>query len=225
MTVLIVSDLHLGAPGRLTNADEALMGLLKQTQWDRVVFLGDIFELWHRSYAEIVDLHGKVLDTISALPGEVLYLPGNHDAEFVGLQRINNMTVIDRPYSFEDGGTYFSMTHGDEFDSFGGVSSKIGSWIGTIADTVASWFLGRGTSIQRFVRYSFAQTPQREKYAGPIADAAVAALEGDVAIIGHTHLPETRQYESKLYVNTGDFGPSHLSYVTIRNGVVQLRKV
>jgi UDP-2,3-diacylglucosamine pyrophosphatase LpxH len=230
MRTLIVSDLHLGLPGRLVQADEALKALLvsyigagiRQERWDRVVFLGDMFDLWHSEYSEIAEAHKDLLMTIDDLSAEVIYLPGNHDGEFRGMRQLNNMAVAWPPYTFEDGGRTFALTHGDEFDTFSELQSRMASWIGTVADKIACWLLGPGSSVQRAFRRSLAETPYREKYAGPIAQAAVDSLHADYVIIGHTHMPEIREYGPKTYVNTGDFGPEHLSYVTVTNGIVEL---
>lgn len=223
MRTLVVSDLHFGQPGRLTAADRALFNVLVG-DWDRVIFLGDMFDLWHFDYDEIVEQHKGILAAIDDLPCEVIFIPGNHDEAFRGMKRLNNMRVCWAPFEYEDGGKRITLAHGDEYDDLNETASKVSSWIVTFADRIACWIMGAGTSVQRKLRKSLANSPQRERYAGPIAARAVKDLGGDVVILGHTHLPETRQFEGTLYVNSGSFGPEDLTYVVIEDGVPELRR-
>ena len=89
MTTLVVSDLHLG--GRLGHdvlrRPEALDALLTALDGvDRLVLLGDIIELAERRPRQAMEVAEPVLRALGARlggAGEVIVVPGNHDAEFV----------------------------------------------------------------------------------------------------------------------------------------------
>jgi len=222
MRTLVVSDLHFGQPGRFRSANKELFKLIHRDKWDRLVLLGDVFDLWHYDYCDIVEQNKDILLEIDVLPYEVIYIPGNHDAEFKGMRRLNNMRVAAQPYNYSDGGKSIVLAHGNEFDTFSGTASKMASWVAVTADKVACYFMGPGTSIQRKVRHSFAAMNGKEKYAEPIADRAMENLLGDIVVLGHTHIPEVREYKGRMYLNSGSFGPEGLTYVKIVDGNPEL---
>lgn len=221
MRVLIVSDIHLGSPSRLADADQKLIELLGKDNWNKVIFLGDLFDLWVATYEEIVKAHSDVLSAIEQLSCEVIYVPGNHDAVFRGLERLNSMTVVAEPYVFYDGGKKIALFHGDRFEDAIGMSflSRLLAVIGAWIDRCICWNAKSGFSIQRTVRYSLAQSGQAGNYATSIANKATKVIQADIVLIGHTHLIDgPRTVNESIYVNTGDFGPEHFTWVEITDG-------
>ena len=197
--------------------------MLMDEGWDRLVINGDLFEMWLYDYEEIADRHKELLAAIDCFDGEVVYVPGNHDGVFIGLRRLNDMRVSVRPFEFECGGRRFAITHGDEFDDTAKPISRVTAWLGALLDRIGAWFLGPGESVQRNVRKSFASMgAAREKYVAPFAEKAMAKLDADVVVIGHTHMPETREFEGRIYINDGDWGPEHMTYVSIEDGTPEL---
>jgi predicted phosphodiesterase len=84
MSTLIVSDLHLGAAGgadllRRPVAQEALLSALVGVE--RLVLLGDVFELRHGPEAEALHAGDELLRRVGEAmgEGEIVLLAGNHD--------------------------------------------------------------------------------------------------------------------------------------------------
>ena len=82
---VVISDLHLGAPGgrdllRRGDLREPLLELLRSS--DRLVILGDGLELRHAPHREAAELARPFLEEVGRAlgpDGEVLLLAGNHD--------------------------------------------------------------------------------------------------------------------------------------------------
>ena len=224
MRVLIVSDLHLGAPARLPQADGELSYLL-QEPWDQVILLGDVFDLWLRPMREILKEHPTVIASLNSVKCPVIFVPGNHDSVFQGLDKLNKFQIMWPVHRFKSGDKWVAVAHGDAYDQLRGVKSWLGAWLGKIVDTIAGWILGPGVSIQRKFRYSYAERgPGRASYVQPIMEKAAADLDGDIVVIGHTHVPISPEIiDGKVVVNCGDFGPEHMTYVVVDEGKIELR--
>jgi len=225
MRTLIISDIHLGAPGRFPHSDGELCNLLQSEDWDQVVLLGDIFDLWVSSLAEIVVRYSTFFEVIEALECPVIYVPGNHDDAFKGLYSVNSMEIAWPDYTFEDNGKTIVLLHGDTYEeSFWG-KSMLGNLIVSFLDATASWIAGRGTSIRRYVYRSFVEHPMRESYAIPLMETIAAATDCDVLVVGHTHTPTMLKFGEKQILNSGSFGIEFMTYVVIRDGVPELCEI
>lgn len=99
MRTLVVSDLHLGIRGhrdvlRRPAALAALLDVLQEI--DRLVLLGDTFELITRQPRRALTAAEPVLRAIGAqmAGGQVLLLPGNHDAPLIrAWVQVNGQTL------------------------------------------------------------------------------------------------------------------------------------
>ena len=86
MRTLVISDLHLGARiGRdVLRRPEALAALLVALDdVDRLVLLGDVVELLNERGGSSPALARPVLEAIGERVGEVVLVPGNHDAALI----------------------------------------------------------------------------------------------------------------------------------------------
>jgi Calcineurin-like phosphoesterase len=89
MSMLLVSDLHLGARLRrdVLRHHEALDALLRALDGvERLVLLGDVVELLEGRPRRAMEIAEPVLRSVGARlasDGEVIVVPGNHDAELV----------------------------------------------------------------------------------------------------------------------------------------------
>lgn len=217
---LVVSDVHLGAPGRLPEADGELCSLLRQ-DWREVIFLGDLFDLWAAPFQEIAARHPTVLGVIDTLRCRRIFVPGNHDGAFRSLRRLNSLEVVPF-YILNSGAVRFCLMHGDECDPLTPLS-RTAAYLFTVADRIAQAFAGPGVSVHRTVRHSLAASGASAHYSEEIAKCVVKQAEADAYVIGHTHIPEhPRWVGSKMYANSGDFGPEHMTYAVIDDGVVQI---
>ena len=89
-----------------------------------------------------------------------------------------------------------------------------------MVDRFVQVFLGRGVSVQRRVRCSTAQTRQVQQIADRAARCAVRDLGTDIVLAGHYHVPRgPEEVDGSVYVNTGDFGPDHQTWVELHDGV------
>src|ERR1043165_8160198 len=115
---LILSDLHLGSP--ISRAQEA-MRMLKETNFRRLVLLGDIFS--DLNFARLTKDHWKFLGHIRKLSNpkrniEVVWVEGNHDH---GLANIMSHLVgvrVYEEYAWEYRGLRHIAIHGHQFDGF-----------------------------------------------------------------------------------------------------------
>jgi UDP-2,3-diacylglucosamine pyrophosphatase LpxH len=224
---LILSDLHLGADGRLPHADGELCNLLRGEPWARLILVGDVFDLWELPYFEIKKKHLAAVATIRAMKCPVIFIPGNHDDAFRGFSRLDEMQVEWPTFQLQSGGKRFVFAHGDTYSAIPEGIAKIGYWITGLIGRICSWFAGPGVSFRRTLRYSLANSGiVNEAFSEKIAKLAVAGLEGDVIVLGHTHIPvEPCEIDGKIYANLGDFGPEHLTYAVLEDGVLTLKKL
>jgi len=189
--------------------------------------LGDVFDLWAMPFAEIRKNYSQLFFALDCVSAPIIYVPGNHDDQFKGLRRLDNWMVTDHVYRFTSGGKAFVAVHGDAYDNLKGTPSRVGAWFSRLVDRIAAWFAGPGVSITRAVRTSFAEIgPGRETYVRPLHERAVADIDCDYLIIGHTHVPVPGDDIGKTRViGTGDFGPEHMTYVIVENGEATLHEI
>lgn len=115
---LILSDLHLGA--ETSHAREATR-VLKETRFQRLILLGDIFA--DLNFARLTKDHWKFLGYIRKLSNpkrhiEVVWVEGNHDH---GLANIMSHLVgvrVYQQYVWTYGGLKHVAIHGHQFDGF-----------------------------------------------------------------------------------------------------------
>lgn len=224
MSILIVSDIHLGAPGRLLGSDEKLVTLILSQDWDRIVLLGDVFDLWAMSIREIMKEHSAVFAALQDAACPIVFVPGNHDDALKGINQLDSWAVSWPIYEFTSGGVTFTAVHGDAYDKLEGIPSRIGAWFGRLFDRLAAWIIGPGVSVTRFARATFARIAGREFYARPLHERAIADLGCENLIIGHSHAPVAHdEIDGSVVVGSGDFGPEHMTYVVVDGGKAELR--
>lgn len=227
MRVLIVSDLHLGSPARIPTADSELCSLVLKEKWDRVILLGDVFDLWSNSYYAITRMHTTLLHALRACCCPVVFVPGNHDDAFRGVYQLDGFTVSWPLYEFEDNGSLVSCVHGDLLDDSWAGRTRIGACLVAAVDRFASWSAGPGVSVKRVVTHSIAEVAERrEEYAIPLLEKTAMEVSGSVVVMGHTHTPIAKHVVGgKTAVNCGDFGPEHMTFVVVEDGVPSLHEV
>src|SRR5262245_2950202 len=116
---IFISDVHLGS--RSCRAEQ-LLAFLSRVHAEHLYLVGDILDLeslrstfyWPASHADVLRaLLGKVLDGT-----RVVYVPGNHDAEFRELAGLTLAGVeVHRELIHETAdGLRLLVLHGDEFE-------------------------------------------------------------------------------------------------------------
>ena len=95
---------------------------------EKMIFLGDILELWTSSNEAVFASTLSIIQSLSDLSCEKIYVLGNHDYDlFYSLMReakgemsyplgASDITVIEKEYWTEKGGENYCFLHGQQFD-------------------------------------------------------------------------------------------------------------
>lgn len=216
---LLVSDVHLGTP---TSHAEHLYRLLREVQPRQLVLVGDIIDLkamhqrayWHPLHTACVQ---RVL-AMARAGTEVIFIPGNHDAEFrqqVGSEIHGVRIERQIDYVAVDGATY-RVSHGDEYDQTGLGHAP---WMEALGETLYEmlcrmnrWYnLARRRFDLDYQALSVAVKRRVGKAMAFIEDfedrviAGAAELGVDGHICGHIHYANIRHAGNVAYLNTGDW--------------------
>lgn len=232
---VFLSDIHFGH--RACRADH-LQGFLDSVSCESLYLLGDIVDCEALRRTEYWPLaHQRALRTIfdrSESGTRVVYVPGNHDADYRALCGHSIGAVeVHRSYRHRLlGGQQLLLLHGDEFDA------RIDNtrWLRWIGHNGAEWLihLNRlingvpGLSGRRFVQASnlFKQRVARilrhiECFHGlALESAGQCGCDGVVA--GHIHFPTLAAQDRGLCANCGDWVESCTGLVETHHGDLQL---
>lgn len=231
---LIISDIHLGM---LDSKSEEVCDLLDNTEFDRLVLLGDIIDGWALSRgSKWRPSHMKCIRKImkAAQKGkQVIWVMGNHDdflREWIPME-IGSIIICDR-YDLMIGEKKYLLIHGDVFDVF--ITNmkwlaKIGSIGYDFALLLNRWYnqyrrwLGKlYFSLSKKIKESFKQATS---FIGKFEEhlSGLAHEEGYAGVIcGHIHKAEMKTMPNGIhYLNSGDWIES-LTYIVEENGKLSL---
>jgi len=198
---LYMSDLHLGSP--LFKSKQDVLNLLSQN-FEKVIILGDLFDIWEDSFDDILDKNNEIILKIQQL-SNVIIVKGNHDPDIKKLKEVFPNANVCKEYGF--GNTVF--IHGYEFDI---IVTKY-SWTAKILFPI-HWVLERfNINIKNWlVRlfHSISVKKDKKYYNSLVLDIEKAAVKKyrekfNTIIMGHTHLPKHLTTDSITYINLGDF--------------------
>ena len=232
---LFISDVHLGSRGCRA---EALLSLLDHVRAETIVVVGDLIDFWslRRSFYWPAS-HTAVLRSLWAHAksgAQVVYVPGNHDAElreFVG--SVFGQVEIHRHYvHFTLRGERMLVLHGDEFDGV----VKCSPWLAALGSRVYDLTLEVNRQFNRIrdrLGYSYwslasylkSRVPNARGYidAFEVAAAHEARRRGlDGVICGHIHRARLCRIDGLLYCNDGDWVESCTAIVEDRLGQLGL---
>jgi len=188
--MIFLSDLHLGDGSAADDfgprggpADQALIADCERwsARRERVILVGDVFELWQCELAAILRAHGGVVDALFPLVDA--YVAGNHDWRLLG-RRVLNKEVLP---CLKLGSTW--IEHGHDLDPVvsrwprtAAVVCAVGGWLErTIHRDADRWAEGLAAWIGNTGRHG-----ENERYIDPLGDRAIE--HGcDRAVFGHTH--------------------------------------
>jgi UDP-2,3-diacylglucosamine pyrophosphatase LpxH len=218
---LILSDLHLGA--ETSHAREATR-LLKQTRFQRLILLGDIFA--DLNFARLTKEHWKFLGHIRKLSNpkrniEVVWVEGNHDH---GLTNIMSHLVgvrVYQRYAWEYGGLRHIAIHGHQFDGFQVNRVRLSRWVTSLFLQLQKLDL-KGNPIARGIdRVNTRWLRMSPKVAS--GALVFAAQRGANRIFcGHTHQATHVEQDGIHYYNSGGWVDSRLTYLTIDEQGVEI---
>lgn len=90
---------------------------------EKIVFLGDILELWDASVNSIDVSTRSIIQSLSGLDCEKIYVLGNHDydlTEIVGKYPLgaSRISIVAEEYEIMKGGERYLFVHGHQFDKY-----------------------------------------------------------------------------------------------------------
>jgi UDP-2,3-diacylglucosamine pyrophosphatase LpxH len=220
---LILSDLHLGA--ETSHACEATR-LLKESRFQRLILLGDIFA--DLNFARLTKEHWKFLGYIRKLSNpkrniEVVWVEGNHDH---GLTNIMSHLVgvrVYQQYEWEYRGLSHIAIHGHQFDGFQVNNLRL-SKLGTAIYLQLQRLDLRGKPLARLIDRL---NTRWLRMSSTVASGALhyARQHGANRIFcGHTHEAIQVEQDGIHYYNSGGWVDSRLTYLTIDEQGVRIHE-
>lgn len=214
MKYLIFSDTHLTAQ---FEPDKCRLLLDAIRDADRVIINGDFWEGYLCTFDELVgsEWSKKLFPHLKAK--KAIYLFGNHDPQKLSDERVALFCEkTASQYGFESGDYTFMVEHGDR------VYPMLDSRIGIM---LPGWIIKTLQATEEFVlrmlgpRFTYhAYRPMNEKIKkGEI----ISQLDDHTYLVtGHTHYGEV-DHDAR-YINSGFNKYGYLSYVTIKDGKIDL---
>ncbi|MEO0085763.1 MAG: UDP-2,3-diacylglucosamine diphosphatase [candidate division WOR-3 bacterium] len=223
-----IADAHVGAG--FPKAEQRLVAFMEKIQGaaDSLFILGDLFEFWFE-YQRAIPRHGfRVIARLAELRRSgtrIVYLQGNHDFWLRSfLKRELSVETPGDELATEIDGRRVYLAHGDGLDrgvvprTFrrlmrsrmnGALYSLIHPDVGI---RLAQWVAGRSRELgaKMYLREDmarFAEAKTRDGF--------------EVVMLGHSHVPERREFPAGVYVNVGDW-VRNSSYGVMRDGAVAL---
>ncbi len=218
---LILSDLHLGAD--TSHAREATRAL-KETRFQRLILLGDIFA--DLNFARLTKDHWKFLGCIRKLSNpkrkiEVVWVEGNHDH---GLTDIMSHLVgvrVYQQYTWTFRGLRHIAIHGHQFDGFQ-VNRLTLSRLGTSLYLQLQKLDFKSKPIARLIDRLNTRWLRMSPKVSSGALAHARYHGADRIFCGHTHEAMHMAEDGINYYNSGGWVDSRLTYLTIDEQGVQI---
>jgi UDP-2,3-diacylglucosamine pyrophosphatase LpxH len=218
---LILSDMHLGAD--TSHAREATR-LLKETRFQRLILLGDIFA--DLNFARLTKDHWKFLGCIRKLSNpkrniEVVWVEGNHDH---GLANIMSHLVgvrVYQRYIWNYRGLKHIAIHGHQFDGFQVNRLRL-SRLGTSLYLQLQKLDFKSKPIARLIDRLNTRWLRMSPKVSAGALTYARHHGADRIFCGHTHEATHAAQDGIYYYNSGGWVGSRLTYLTIDEHGVQI---
>jgi UDP-2,3-diacylglucosamine pyrophosphatase LpxH len=220
---LILSDLHLGA--ETSHAREATF-LLKNTGFQRLILLGDIFA--DLNFARLTKEHWKFLGLIRKLSNpkrkiEVVWVEGNHDHGLTDIMSHLVGVQVYQHYEWVYGGLRHVAIHGHQFDGFQ-VNRITLSRVGTSLYLLLQKLDFKSKPIARMIDRLNTRWLRMSAKVSAGALGYAKHHGADRVFCGHTHQAMHVQRDGIDYYNSGGWVDSRLTYLTIDEEGVQIRE-
>ncbi|MDP5054859.1 MAG: UDP-2,3-diacylglucosamine diphosphatase [Congregibacter sp.] len=215
---LWISDVHLGS---VHCKAEPLLELLERVECQKLYLVGDIVDVWAMTKrVHWPESHTRVLRKIMKISRgntEVVYIPGNHDAnfrEFCGAD-FGNIRIREHAIHETGQGKRMLVSHGDELD-YAVRYSRLNRFIGDIAYELLMWVNRGFNQLRESMGRPYWSLAKWVKVNVSQAEAAITAYQHaavnmardrglDGIICGHLHYPAVEQLDGVLYCNDGDW--------------------
>ena len=219
---VVISDLHLGSDNCRA---KALVQFLEAVRDGRLgtkrLFLnGDVFD--SIDFRRLKKQHWKVLSLLRKLSDEIeiTWINGNHDGPADIVSHLLGVEVVDE-VALVSGDQRVLLLHGHRFDEFierYPVTSKLADGVYRLlqwldkSHTVARQAKSKSKIFLRCVEKVQQLSVQYARKRG-----------FDIVCCGHTHHPVVAAADGVTYVNSGCWTERTCHYLTISDGVVELR--
>jgi UDP-2,3-diacylglucosamine pyrophosphatase LpxH len=217
---IVFSDVHIGSKGCNT---DGILDLLKNTEFDRLILVGDIIDGWlFKRYKKFSYDHTRVIRHLLKISKEkeIIWISGNHDEflrKYTPLE-IGNISIVDE---YTENGIWFC--HGDLYDGvvklhWLGMLGSVGYDLAIIIDRFLKK-LGYKRSLSKYLKDNVkAAISFMVDFENEMARQA-AKRNCHTVICGHIHNPEDKIVSGVRYINTGDWVENTSYVVYNRNNV------
>jgi UDP-2,3-diacylglucosamine pyrophosphatase LpxH len=217
---LIISDIHLGSS--LSRARE-LAEVFRIYQFKRLILNGDIFDGFNLK--RLSGAQWGILSFIRKLSkkSEVIWIHGNHDGDAGALSSLIGVKVY-RQYVWDENGKKYLAIHGHQFDRFLHKNIVI-SAIAIFIYNAIQKLSGQSQFISDWLKNN---SKSWLRLSNEVAEGAVryARLrKADYVFCGHTHMAEEREIKGAKYYNSGSWVEIPSSYIVIKDGRVNIKRV
>jgi UDP-2,3-diacylglucosamine pyrophosphatase LpxH len=220
---LILSDLHLGA--ETSHAREATC-VLKQSRFQRLILLGDIFA--DLNFARLTKEHWKFLGYIRKLSNpkrkiEVVWVEGNHDH---GLTDIMSHLVgvrVYQDYSWQYEGRCHIAIHGHQFDGFQVNNVRLSKLVTLLYLKLQKLDFKSKPIVRLIDRLNTRWLRMSSKVSAGALQYA-RQHDADRIFCGHTHEAVHAEADGVHYYNAGGWVDSRLTYLTVDEQGVQIHE-
>lgn len=241
MRILAISDSHYKfAPHSAADQANAqrLIGFLKAAKgkYELVALVGDIFDLWFDGRYTIVKQYFPVLKALADLHdsgARIIYISGNHDFWFGDfLSRYLGCEIYTDGVTITADGKQIRFEHGDirtvndlryqlyrKVVRLSLVKNIFHLLHPDLALSIGSLFSRSSRQRKENPELRKAKTRGLENY----AKSLIKKGKADIVVMGHSHLPQLKQFEKGYYANCGDW-LQHFSYVEIDEGIPTLNE-
>jgi UDP-2,3-diacylglucosamine pyrophosphatase LpxH len=219
---VVISDIHLGSKNcqakYLVHFLESIRRGPMTTK--RLILNGDVFD--SIDFRRLKKQHWRILSTIRKLSDqiEITWINGNHDGPAEIVSHLLGVSCSDETI-VQSGNAKILFLHGHRFDEF--ISRfPILTWV---ADRVYN-FLQKIDKSHYFAKLAKRSSKMFLRCAKKIeADSTKYAEKQacDVVCCGHTHLPVVNEAGPIRYYNSGCWTEKPCHYLTVKDGVVELR--
>jgi UDP-2,3-diacylglucosamine pyrophosphatase LpxH len=217
---IIISDLHLGSNICRVKQIQQFLSSLPPTK--ELIINGDLFD--SLNFKRLKQNHWDILATFRKISKhtKIVWIKGNHD----GSEDISHLmgSLFVNEYTIKSRDKVFLILHGDIFDRFitnHPVLTKCADYFYRAIQYIDAYFstdfyystLAKNNS-KTFLRCSEIICEKAKLY------GSLHNVNG--VICGHTHLPLVNTNGQIEYYNTGSWTDKNCSYITIKNGQVNL---
>ncbi|MGH9512010.1 MAG: UDP-2,3-diacylglucosamine diphosphatase [Terriglobales bacterium] len=211
---VIISDLHLGS--KMSRPEPALQ-MLKNTSFDRLILLGDIFS--DLNFRRLKKEHWQFLGYIRKLSNpkrgvEVVWVEGNHDH---GLSVLMSHLVgikVYQEYEWEYCGIRHLAVHGHRYDRFVINNRLVSNLLTAVHLGLQKFSFGE----QRLVRFIDRFDSQWLRLSSKVMDGALKharTRNAQRVFCGHTHEAVHSGRDGIEYFNSGSWTQPVATYITI----------